>query len=216
MKRLIGSVALLLGAPLAAASAQEAPFSYFGVELGNASLQDIQQICAGCKDSGYAYSGKFGFAFTDHLNFEGRYLTVGDVPADHSANIAYDGYSEDAYEFAYAGRVHYHSFGGAVKGRYPLTPNIFVTGSLGIHIWDRDAEIGYRGHVGDGANSPDVRAEHFDPMVAQLQRDGDDITYGVGAELHFGGNMQGEISYTQLGGDHIDVNAIAVGLALKF
>ncbi|MBF2735837.1 MAG: porin family protein [Betaproteobacteria bacterium AqS2] len=202
MKRLIGSVALLLGASLTAAQAEQAPYSYFGVELGSARLQELKQICERCDDRGYAYVGKFGFGFTDHLNFEARYLTIDDIPA-----------TAQSWNRGQTGVINYHSFGGALKGRYPLTPHIYVNGSVGLHVWDRDAEIRFTPR---NPNPSQTDRDRFNAMVARLQQDGDGLTYGIGAEVHFGENLQGEISYSQLEGDSVDVNNIAVGLALKF
>lgn len=249
MKRLIGIAALLLGLPLAAAQAQNDPFmlddqyAYWGAELGNAQLQDVENVCATCDDDlgANSYTLKFGFAFTEFLGLEARYLALNNIP-DASGGGAGDGFfiypscgSNNNYcqGGAYKAAFDYNSFGGVIKGRYPLLPNVNVTGNVGRHFWNWNSEYTFTSFPGDywqinsGNKRPgrgpcqlgaDYRRDCTRHELATLlgSRRGDDWTYGAGAEIHFGPNLQGELSYNRMDGGVFHINNYSVGLALQF
>ena len=262
MKRLIGIAALLLGLPLAAAQAQDDPFmlddqyAYWGAELGNAQLQDVENVCATCDDDlgANSYTLKFGFAFTKYLGIEARYLALNNIPSvsggsastprNTTTNPNTPAINNGFFEYhncgsgngictggRYEASFDYNSFGGAIKGRYPLLPNVNVTGSFGRHFWNWNSEFTYTHFDGDyfrvargekrggtcqlGAN---YRRDCTRDELATLlgSRRGDDWTYGAGAEIHFGPNLQGELSYNRMGGEVFHINNYSVGLALQF
>lgn len=244
MKRLIGIAAFLLGLPLAVAQAQEGEFmlddryAYWGAELGNAQLQDLENVCATCdRDlSLNSYTLKFGFAFTEHLGIEARYLVLNNIP-DVSGGRVGDGFFiySRCGGYCNGGRYEasfdYNSFGGVIKGRYPLLPNVNVTGNVGRHFWNWNSEFTYMSLPGDywrvaggqkrggvcqsGAN---VRTDCTRDEFAELMksRSSDDWTYGAGAEIHFGPNLQGEFAYNRMNGGVFHINNFSVGLALQF
>ena len=238
MKRLIGIAALLLGLPLAAAQAQDDPFmlddqyAYWGAELGNAQLQDLENVCITCEDdlSVNSYTLKFGFAFTEHLGLEARYLALNNIPGVSNPTFFYwPGCSDSNCRAGYETSYDYNSFGGVVKGRYPLLPNVNVTGSFGRHFWNWNTEYTHiNGHSPlnsgrkkdeslpcrptPGKELGEVCSRHD---LAKSYRD-DDWTYGAGAEIHFGPNLQGELSYNRMDGGVFHINNYSVGLALQF
>lgn len=236
MKRLLGIAALLLGLPLAAAQAQDSEFmlddryAYWGAELGNAQLQDLENVCATCdRDlSVNSYTLKFGFAFTENLGLEARYLVLNNLPSISDPRFfeytSCGGYCRAGYNASF----DYNSFGGVVKGRYPLLPNVNVTGSFGRHFWNWDSEYTYisgywrinsnqkRGgtcQLGENLSRTCTRSEFAELMKS---RSGDDWTYGAGAEVHFGPNLQGEFAYNRMDGGVFHINNFSVGLALQF
>ncbi len=236
MKRLIGIAALLLGLPLAAAQAQDSDFklddryAYWGVELGNASLQDLQNICPTCEEdlSRNSYNLKFGFIFTEHLGIEARYMVVNNIPGLYDSRFFEYTSCGGNCRAGYAAVLDYNSFGAVVKGRYPLLPNVNVTGNVGRHFWNWNSEFEYisgywrinsnqkRGgtcELGQNLSRTCTRTEFAELMKS---RGSDDWTYGAGAEIHFGPNLQGEFAYNRMGGDVFHINNFSVGLALQF
>ena len=238
MKRLIGIAALLLGLPLAAAQAQDDPFmlddqyAYWGAELGNAQLQDLENVCITCEDdlSVNSYTLKFGFAFTERLGLEARYLALNNIPGVSNPTFFHwpscgSGNCRAGYETSH----EYNSFGGVIKGRVPLLPNVNVTGSFGRHFWNWKSEYnhipGYwRLSAGQKRGTEEcVLGNDLSQNCTQSEfakffksPSGDDWTYGAGAEIHFGPNLQGELAYNRMNSDVFHINNFSVGLALQF
>ena len=251
MKRLIG-LALLLSLPWAAAQAQESEFmlddryAYWGAELGNAHLQDLKNVCLTCEDSLRlnSYTLKFGFAFTEHLGVEARYLVLNNLPgvSGGSADERFFIYAacggneqQNCSGGAYKADFDYNSFGGVIKGRYPLLPNVNITGNVGRHFWNWNSDYVYTafpgrdywrivggqknvGRVGSCQVGADPKRDCSRLEFAEYMksRSSDDWTYGAGAEIHFGPNLQGEFAYNRMDGGIFHINNFSVGLALQF
>lgn len=158
------------------------PGFYLGGKIGAASTDDRW-----IDDSDTSFGVYGGYRFNPYFALEGEYTDFGNLEVDLSD-----------LEINNA-RAEPRTWGVRAVGFVPITPNLELLGSIGLHSFDLDPsdEEGFREIVGTKSST--------------------DLTYGIGAQYNFAGRMSLRTQYTRYEfKDAGSSDEISLGLHFRF
>lgn len=147
-------------------------------------------------DDDTGYKAFVGWQFHKNFAVELGYVDLGEYDIDTNITAPTTA--------AYSGDAEVDGFALSLVGSYPVTEKFSVLGRVGAYTWDVDS---------DGSTTVGATLVNLD-----VDDDGTDINFGVGAQYDFNKNFGLRAEYEVFSdvGDEDDINFLSAGIVYRF